>query len=170
MKAKEALIRSEAVFDNDENHRYKLKRSWTEGSDDIKKLTAVLFNPAIANELKGDKSSNLCFNTAVDNNCNEFELVNLYSRRSRKGEDLPIQYKVFEQKNFIYIKRAIETSDIVILGWGNDPGPITEHSSFQQLLKENEGKLFCYGINESGEPKHPAIGIAEGAPLRKYDL
>lgn len=68
---KRSLITIDALVDNIKNKTYSLKKTWAKDGEKIKKLVVIMHNPNIADEIKGDKSSNLCFNKAVDEGCNE---------------------------------------------------------------------------------------------------
>lgn len=152
-----------------ENKRYSLKKSWKESGEQKKRLVAIMHNPNVANEIKGDKSSNLCLNKAVDDGCNEIVIVNLYSTRGEESRKLEPENKVYENRNFEAIEEALIDCSILVLAWGDNPGPMLDEEKFINLLANFKGKIKCFGTNKTGEPSHPR-NKGENNNLIDFDL
>lgn len=129
-----------------------------------------MHNPNIADYIKGDKSSNLCLNKAVDEKCNELIVVNLYSKRSSESDELEKAFKVFEEENFNEINNALKESKLLVLAWGDKPGEMVKNRKFLNLLDDYSKPIKCFGINKSGEPKHPGRHCGENTPLINFDI
>lgn len=151
------------------NYRYLMKRNWAEDGIAKKTLVAIMHNPNVASEVKGDKSSNLCMNKAVDLQCNEINIVNLYAERTKKSEDLVANSKKYDEINFNYLARAVNSADVLLVAWGDKPGEMVKHPKFEALLKNFDGKVVCFGLNKTGEPKHPAL-TGEDTKLEEFGV
>lgn len=68
-----------AVIDSEQKYRYTLTREWDTA---LPKITYIMLNPSIADQLKGDPTMNRCLNFAVDNGYGSIELVILFAYRS----------------------------------------------------------------------------------------
>jgi len=159
----------EAEIVKSKNKRYSLKKSWIESGEQKKRFVVIMHNPNVANEIKGDKSSNLCLNKAVDAGCNEIVVVNLYSTRGPESSVLDSADKVYEKRNLKAIKGALSECDTLVLAWGDDPGPVVDNEEFINLLVNFNGDIKCFGTNKSGEPAHPR-NKGENTKLIDFDL
>lgn len=167
MKVKKSSIRSKEICSDDDKRRYSLIRVWDEFGP---RAAVIMFNPAVASHIKLDKSSSLCMNKVIDQGYGSLEIVNLFSIRSRSKDELLTGDREFEEKNFKYIKKAVESASYVIVGWGADGEAVTEHLSFKKLLSKHSEKLYCFGTSKNSNiPAHPR-NFGEESLLNKYHI
>ncbi|MBM7691644.1 hypothetical protein JOC77_001051 [Peribacillus deserti] len=168
-KTNTSFIKIESTVDDALNKRYSLKKTWAKNEEAIKKFVVIMHNPNVANEIKGDKSSNLCLNKAVDEGCNEIITVNLYATRGPKSAQLSQLHKIVEYQNLESIKEALDGSEKLLLAWGDNPGPMVRDYQFIRLLSSYEGEIKCFRINISGEPCHASL-CGEETPLQDFNI
>jgi hypothetical protein len=169
-RVKTSNILVEAEVDDQLNKRYYIKKNWATKNIKIKRFVVIMHNPNVANEIKGDKSSNLCFNKAVDEGCNEIIILNLYTTRGPNSARLPKEDKIVEKDNLDTIEKVLDNNvHAILLAWGDNPGPMVKNDHFLSLLKKNMDKIKCFRINTSGEPCHASI-CGEESPIVPFDF
>ncbi|WP_081890653.1 DUF1643 domain-containing protein [Paenibacillus tyrfis] len=140
------------IYDEEECCRYSLIRCWDSTKD---KSTIIMFNPARLNPMPfrlGSTLSNIVSHLEKEN-VGSIEVVNLYPYVTDKKKLLPRSERKFNTKNFQYIKEAVNSSNIVVLFWGND-GIVSRNPKFIKLLKENSEKLRCFRVTPKNYPDY----------------
>ncbi|MCP3776411.1 DUF1643 domain-containing protein, partial [Paenibacillus sp. MZ04-78.2] len=98
-------------------------------------------------------------------NIGSFEVVNLYPYASKKKNLLPKEKRKFHEKNYKYIEEAVNSSDIVVLFWGND-NIASRNPNFVELLMRNTEKLRCFRVTSKNCPDY-IYGLSLAHSLQK---
>ena len=69
------------------------------------------------------------------------------------------------RENDHYILKSVENADKIIAAWGNGSDFCNRSSDVLSLLKNY--KLYCFGINKTGNPKHPLF-LSRDTELKGY--
>lgn len=153
------IIQTKAVFSECENYRYSLSRRIMNVKG---KITYIMFNPNIRDDLQLGQTANFCFNYAVEQGYGVMEIVNLFALRSKSIEQL--KGKVKNEKidpigadNNFYIINAINSADKVVLAWGAEGGFKRRDKFVLDMLKERP--IFCFGKTFNGKPLYPKKSI-----------
>jgi len=147
------MIESEAYFDEDKIYRYLLYRKW---GNLKKKVTWIMLNSSTADETLDDPTIRRCIGFAKQFDADELDIVNLFAYRSTNPEKLYTVEDPVGKENDDYIRKSIEKSSLIILGWGNH-GKLLNRSDevISKLLKPYSDKVFALKILKNGEPGHP---------------
>ena len=114
------IMKSKATFDNSNpnfQYRYSLMKLWNEA---LPKVTVIMLNPSIANELKNDPSVNRCLNYLIDNDYGSLEIVNLFAYVETDSKTLRASQEYIGPENNNYIREEIVNSTTVIVAWASD--------------------------------------------------
>ncbi len=68
-----------------------------------------------------------------------------------------------QHENMDWVTRAIQTSSLVIVGFGAHAEPLNV-SRFRTIATVHSWSLHCFAINQNGTPKHP-LYVRNDAPL-----
>ncbi|MFG6117193.1 DUF1643 domain-containing protein [Halobacillus sp. MO56] len=141
------------------NKRYFLSRTW---DPELPIITTFMMNPSAADELSGDTTVDFLIDFAKYNGFGTLFVINTSPLiKGSKTEKVDFQE---DDCNFYYIEYAINNSEIVVLGWGENGQKygvptLTFNYPLQELLDKNHFKLkvFDYGKENSRSifPKHP---------------
>jgi len=145
-----------AVFSDCGNYRYRLDRRW-----DMQRppLAFGMLNPSTANEIKNDATIERCERRARQLGFGSLIVWNLFAYRTVSPKTLRAFPNPVGPENDNFIRDVmIETSrrgGTIIAGWGS-------HGLFQErylyaaeLAYQLHIDLYCLGITNSGQPRHP---------------
>lgn len=142
------------AFDNKALHRFCLRH--TLNSKNNKTITVILMNPSYADENKLDFTlSNVKgFLSEKYPQYSAFEVLNIFSIRMPKSGDLKqLVQKYGNKENCKFIREYLDkNSNDILLAWGNQ-----YHKDALWILNELKNcsnKLFVYGLNKNGSPRH----------------
>jgi hypothetical protein len=139
-----------AVFDSTGRYRYTLWRSW---NPDASRLVFVMLNPSTADAHTNDATIRRCIQFAQAWGYGALEVVNLFALVATYPQTLRQAADPIGAECDRYLLEAAFRGDRVVLAWGN----------WGQLHRRDEGvlnllsqqKLYCLGMNQSGQPRHP---------------
>jgi hypothetical protein len=141
---------SGAVFDITGNYRYTLWRVW---HINLPRVVFVLLNPSTADATTNDPTIRRCLRFAQAWGYGALEVVNLFAYCTSDPAQLRHVADPVGQENDQYLLQASDRAHSLILGWGN-AGELQQRSqTVLHLLPQS--KLFCLGINQSHQPRHP---------------
>ncbi|RST60228.1 DUF1643 domain-containing protein [Siminovitchia terrae] len=149
------VIETQAIFSECKKYRYSLTRKVTTLKG---KITFIMFNPNIRDDIQLGSTSNYCFNYTLDNKYGAMEIVNLFALRTRSIKELKECVRnndidpVGDLNNW-YIENAIKDADKVILAWGAAGGFQRRDKYVLNLLKETP--LYCFDTTIQGKPEYP---------------
>jgi|JYMV01.1.fsa_nt_gi hypothetical protein len=140
-----------AIFDKSGRYRYSLSRMW---NCKRPKAAFVMLNPSRADAEMNDPTISRCIAFAEKLGCGALEVVNLFAYRTAYPQELRACRRPVGKLNDQYIGKAVETSSLVVVAWGNW-GCL--HGRDTEVLKliSSKDPLFCFGITLKGQPRHP---------------
>ena len=143
-------LMKDAIFDDTKKYRYSLTRVWNPKAG---KVTFILLNPSTADALEDDPTVKKCYGFSNRWGYGAMEIVNLFALRATDPSELKNVNDPVGKDNDEYIIKAVESADLVILGWGNECSFSTR--DIKLLKKIAKYNPHCLYINKSGKPKHP---------------
>ena len=158
MKEKTTIIKSKALFSDDGQHRFLLRKEWDKNK---KSAMIIMINPNTADTVNMDMTTVLTINNLNKLGFGSVSIVNLYSRimeklslRFNSDEDL------LESDTDRIIEQYASMSDAIIIAWGcvgNNSQRVRERQSeLLELLKNHANKLYKIG-EEGFHPLTPAV-------------
>lgn len=153
-----STLETEAIFSEDANHRYLLKKTW---DNDKKVLTIVTMYPHFSGVLNLDLTTQLVINKISEKEeYGAIYFINLYS-----NIETPINLKHLENSHDkhtdIQIMKAVKEADEVILAWGAYAKKASVESRVNEVLemleqhKKKVKKLINPQTNEIMHPLNP---------------
>ncbi|MGS0649282.1 DUF1643 domain-containing protein [Staphylococcus arlettae] len=155
MKTIKSTLETEAIFSDDNQHRYLLKKTW---DNDKKIISVITCYPNFEGTKKLDLTTQLIMNKVVEmDEFGSIHFVNLYSNITT-----PINIKHLENSHDkhtdIQIMKAVKESDEVILAWGAyAKKPIVEArvNEVLEMLKPHKKKVKQLMNPATNEIMHP---------------
>ena len=164
-----SVIKTEAIFKSDKQHRYVLKKEWDKSK---KKAMVIMINPSIATEVLIDHTTMFVMNNLSKLNFGGVDIVNLFSNvdGSRKTKGILLEA---EQENDRQMISSADKVDSIIIAWGtigNFQKCIQQKQKLLlQLLKPYEEKIFQIADGKGEVGFHPlAPQIRSGWNLLKF--
>ncbi len=93
-------MKSKATYSDDLTHRFLLEKTWGNG----KNIVFIGINPSYTTELIMDNTTNNMTNYAIRNEYDRIKIVNLFSFRATKQDELKGYLKKEEENNLASIK------------------------------------------------------------------
>jgi hypothetical protein len=135
-----------AIISDDEKYRYQLWRIW-----DYEKPLAlwIMLNPSTADGNFDDPTIRRCIKFTHDWGFGGLYVGNLFAYRATNPKELKNIIDPIGEDNIEHLYLMKNKCSKIICAWGNS---FLKKINYTFLKQE---KLFCLGINKSGEPKHP---------------
>lgn len=154
----QSILETEAIFSDDKQHRYLLKKTWDK---EKKVLTIITMYPHYDGLLNTDLTTQLIINRVSEmNEIGTLNLINLYSNITT-----PINLKHLENSHDkhtdIQIMKAVKEADEVILAWGAYAKKASVEPRVNEVLemlkphKKKVKKLINPQTNEIIHPLNP---------------
>ena len=153
-----------AEFSNDGAYRYLLGRRV---SDSRRRLLFVMLNPGTADEVLNDPTIRRCIGFAKRWNFGMLEVANLFAFRTSYVAELRRAENPIGPGNDLWIGRALESADRVVLAWGNHGSYLGRSREVRQTVFER-AQPYHFGRNKSGEPRHP-LYLPSAATIRRME-
>lgn len=158
METIKSTLETEAIFSDDQQHRYLLKKTWDK---DKQVITIITMYPHYDGVINIDLTTQLIMNKVSEMDAfGSINFVNLYSNITT-----PINLKhlenAYDKHTDIQIMKAVKESDEVILAWGAyAKKPIVEArvNEVLEMLKPHKKKvkrLINPATNEIMHPLNP---------------
>lgn len=151
---------SKASFSEDRLYRFTLYRRWAELGQEI---LFICLNPSTADEEHNDPTVWRCVNFARDWGYRGVWVGNLFAFRATEPNELYIAYDPVGVANNLALRQMAKRCDKVVYAWGNHG----QYKDRGQYVAEMIGFGWCFGVNKTGEPKHP-LYQPRNAQLIKY--
>ena len=148
----------EAEFDDTGTHRLKLVCSWAE---ELPRCLYIMLNPSVADLENCDPTLDKCIKIAKHNGYGSIAVVNLFSYRSPKPEDLLAATNRNHPTNLEIVKAAIEEADMIVAAWGEKGVWFNGCYPVLKYVEEAGKALYCLGENKYGWPRHPLFMKSE---------
>ena len=151
----QCILETEAIFSDDNQHRYLLKKTWDK---DKKIISVITCYPNLEGTKKLDLTTQLIMNKVVEmDEFGSIHFVNLYSNITT-----PINIKHLENSHDkhtdIQIMKAVKESDKVLLAWGSfakKPLVRTRVNEVLDMLKPHKNKISTLTNPQTNEIMHP---------------
>ena len=155
MQTIKSILETEAIFSDDKQHRYLLKKIW---DSDKQTVTIITMYPHYEGVLNIDLTTQLVMNKISEmDESGSINFVNLYSNITT-----PINIKHLENSDDkhtdIQIMKAVKESDEVILAWGAYAKKASVESRVNEvleMLKPHKKKVKQLINPETNEIMHP---------------
>ncbi len=135
-----------AVFNEEKNERYMLEKRWARGE---KTLLAFLQAPSKASHIATDRTVTQLIELAKLHDCDALHVINLSSIIE---DDFTNANKSYQGRNRTFIETAINNSDMIFLGWGQQGQLAAQQMpELKETLLKNKEKLMAYEVIK--EPK-----------------
>ena len=172
MITEKSTVKTEAIFSDDREYRYLLKKEW-----DSKKPKAaiIMTNPSISDIVTTDYTTMFIINNLVKLDYGGFDILNLIPRIAIKlnlsaVEDIPDE--IFDE-NIKYLKKSAGQAEKILIAWGslNSKAVIGAKNEVFESLKPFEDKLYSISNEYGGKGYHPlAPQIRSIWLFNKYEL
>ncbi|MBF7019827.1 DUF1643 domain-containing protein [Staphylococcus cohnii] len=155
MKTIKNTLETEAIFSDDQQHRYLLKKTW---DSEKQTLTIITMYPNFMGLLRIDLTTQLIMNKVSEMDAfGSINFVNLYSNITT-----PLNLKhlenAYDNHTDIQIMKAVKESDEVILAWGAyAKKPVVEArvNEVLEMLKPHKTKVKQLMNPVTNEIMHP---------------
>lgn len=153
-----------ASFSSCGRYRWSLTRRWD--ADPLKpRLGFIMLNPSTADAYSDDPTIRRCIGFARLWGFAGLEVRNLFAFRATKWEELKSAANPVGRRNDVAIRDSIERCQVIVIAWGAH-GAL--HNRDRKVIDMIRGRqLFCLGMTEAGQPRHPLYVSAE-TPLVTY--
>ncbi|MDD7295607.1 MAG: DUF1643 domain-containing protein [Oscillospiraceae bacterium] len=152
------IMKSKAIFSDDKEHRFILKKEW---DNDKPSAMIIMINPNTADTLNMDMTTMLVLNNLDKLHFGSVNIVNLYSRISSK-----LNFRFYSDDDLIHkendsiMEQYAAMSDVIIIAWGsvgNNSQRIRERQAdILQRLSMFQNKLYKIG-KEGCHPLTPSV-------------
>jgi hypothetical protein len=143
-----------AVFNKDEDNRYTLRINWDPNKN---KVVMLMMNPSHASALYSDDTVKFMIQYSIRYfNAGSVWIVNMSPYINPDSDKVDASRFSPNGDNESLIEQAIKWSDIAFLAWGDNGGNGVRlmGSWFENLMKTNERKLYCFRQSKAGNPIH----------------
>ena len=155
METFKSTLETEAIFSDDQQHRYLLKKTW---DNEKQTITIITMYPHYDGILNIDLTTQLIMNKVSEMDAfGSIHFVNLYSNITT-----PINLKhlenAYDKHTDIQIMKAVKESDEVILAWGayaKKPSVEARVNEVLEMLKPHKKKLKQLINPATNEIMHP---------------
>lgn len=139
-----------AIFDHTGTYRYTLWREWGMAP----RVVFVMLNPSRADAEHNDPTIRRCIGLAQAWGFGALEVVNLFAYCATHPTQLRQATDPVGQDNDHYLLQAVKQGDRTVLAWGNW-GVLQQRDQWALSLLAQYTPLYCLGLNQSGQPRHP---------------
>ncbi|AMW98058.1 DUF1643 domain-containing protein [Rummeliibacillus stabekisii] len=154
MRAWKSHEHIEVIFDESQKHRLKLTCTWNE---DLPDCLYIMLNPSSIELDKCDHTIDRCIKIAEFNGYGSISIVNLFSLRTAKTEELLGAEIRSIPQNLWTIKKSIDKAHIVVAAWGSKGGWFNANYPILKYLEETGKKAHLLDANSFGCPMHPSF-------------
>ncbi|MBE9177656.1 DUF1643 domain-containing protein [Oculatella sp. LEGE 06141] len=151
-----------ATFDVTGTYRYSLWRSWETVAPQV---AFVMLNPSTADARTDDATIRRCIRFAQTWGYGSLEVVNLFALVATHPTQLQMRVDPVGAENDQYLLAAGQRATTIILAWGNWGKLYQRDQAVLQLLAPY-ANLYCLGMNQTGQPRHPLYVKAKSALVR----
>lgn len=151
-----------AVLDHNRQHRFLLWRFW----NDAPRMFFIGLNPSTANELADDPTVRRLYGFAQNWGYGGLYICNLFSFITPYPKELLTDVRN-HKANTPAIQMALGLSVLTICGWGDGIKLVEQGTERAKAVYELTDAPMCFGLTESGNPKHP-LYLPKETALEEY--
>lgn len=146
----------------DKVYRYELVRQW-----DYQKPTCVyvMLNPSSADGFADDPTIKRCVSLADSNGFGSIIVYNLFAYRTKDPWRVRLVHDPIGPCGNTQFQE-LNPEWTIICAWGGNGYYLGRDKAVLALLKDH--KLFCFGQNKDGSPKHP-LYLPRASKLEVYE-
>lgn len=156
MKTIKNTLETEAIFSDDQQHRYLLKKTW---DSEKQTLTIITMYPHYDGIINIDLTTQLIMNKVSEMDAfGSIYFVNLYSNITTPINLKHLEENAYDNHTNIQIMKAVKESDEVILAWGAyAKKPVVEArvNEVLEMLKPHKKKVKQLMNPATNEIMHP---------------
>ncbi|HDT6171379.1 TPA: DUF1643 domain-containing protein [Staphylococcus aureus] len=156
MKTIKNTLETEAIFSDDQQHRYLLKKTW---DSEKQTLTIITMYPHYDGIINIDLTTQLIMNKVSEMDAfGSIYFVNLYSNITTPINLKHLEENAYDNHTNIQIMKAVKESDEVILAWGAyAKKPVVEArvNEVLEMLKPHKKKVKKLMNPVTNEIMHP---------------
>lgn len=112
-----------------------------------------MLNPSTADAEVNDPTIRRCIGFARDWGYGSLEVVNLFSYRATRPQQLKQASDPVGERTDEFILAASDRTELLVLAWGNWGTLLNRDRKVLELLGDRP--YFCLSQNRSGQPGHP---------------
>lgn len=166
MKSKKTVIKTEALFSDDESHRYNLRKEWDKA---LPTATVISISPSSLTNVSADLTTQLITNNVEALGFGSFELLNLYSKIDVDVKKIKDTTGLWDENTDTCIKASCDKTfkddnGKIIFAWGKLTENNKKHGEREKqilsLLSIYFDKVYCikdYGIRHFLHPLTPSV-------------
>jgi hypothetical protein len=153
-----------AIFDATRRYRYSLWRSWEPTAP---RLVFVMLNPSTADAHQNDATIRRCIHFAQAWGYGSLEVVNLFALMATCPRQLQQVSDPVGGECDRHLLLAVSQAEQIIVAWGNGGRLHQRDRRVLALLAAHNPSLllYCLGVNQGGQPRHPLYLRRETQPL-----
>lgn len=161
---------SSAIFSDCREYRYLLTRKWVDDmplfrGEYAEMLMIIGLNPSTADEAKNDPTVTRCIRFAQDLGFGGLYMLNLFAFRATDPQKMfAAADPVADNDRYLNAYAARPDVSLVLCAWGNHGLHLGRSKLVVGELKQIRD-LHCFGLNKTGEPKHPLYLRADCKPV-----
>ena len=155
---------SGAVMDHTRQYRFLLWRFW----DERPRVLFVGLNPSTANELENDPTVGRWCGFAKAWGYGGFYACNLYPYVTAFPKELAAAMSI-HKANIPAIKMASGLVVLTVACWGDGIKQVANGSPVAEHIKSILNEPMCFGLTQSGNPKHP-LYLNSNTELVEYQI
>lgn len=141
-------LESKASFSKDRLYRFSLYRRWKKLG---KEILFICLNPSTADETTNDPTVRRCINLAKGWGYRGVWVGNIFALRATNPLELYKVYDPIGRENDLALKKMADRCIEVVFAWGNHGRFLNRGQQVSSMI----GSGQCFGVNQSGEPRHP---------------
>lgn len=146
------VIWRSAQFDSTGQYRYRLDRQWDHTRP---RITLVMLNPSRADHQQDDPTVRRCTRLAQQWQYGSLVVVNLFAYCTASPKVLKTVDHPVGVDNDDAILQACGSAENILLAWGNWGHLHNRDRQVLALLTPYRDRLYCLGLNQTGQPRHP---------------
>jgi hypothetical protein len=172
MTIEKSSLKTEAVFSENKEHRYLLKKEWDKNK---KKAMIIMINPSTADSMLIDRTTMYVINNLSQLGYGSVDILNAFSKISTKISLSNDMDDLVTKENDVYVQKSATKADSIIIAWGskgrsNGKMKIRRDEIFK-ILEEHKAKLFVIKDSNGKVGLHPlSPSIAKCWELEKLNI
>ncbi len=133
-------------------YRYQLTRTW---DSDLATVNFVMANPSTADASQDDPTIRRCLAFSRRWGYGSLVVTNLYAFRATDPRKLAEADDPIGPENEGWLFKTASNSEMVVCAWGNLGVANGRSKAVRKLLGSTSTLLFCLGVTNAIEPRHP---------------
>ncbi len=153
------MIKSDAIFSEDNIHRYALIHEW---ELDRPSLMIISLNPSAEDGELNNPTIRRCIGFAKRWGFGRLFITNLFSFKTSSPKDLFNSENPIGNKNDYWLKKLSKKVDKVVLAYGNHGKFKNRHEEILKIIHDP----YCIKKSKTGMPMHPLYLKYTEEPIR----